>query len=92
MFCELHQQEVDYVEKHHLEPRTRRGGKKRGPFIRVCSACAHQLHEIFTIKELQKEYNTLEKLLANEKVQKWIEWIRNKKDLSVCMKRKKKRR
>lgn len=86
--CSIHGELVpdEFMEKHHLNPK-----EKKGPTIPVCVACGDQLHLLFTRKELANKYNTLEKLLANEKVQKWIQWIRNKKDLSVCMKIKKRR-
>jgi 5-methylcytosine-specific restriction endonuclease McrA len=71
-------------EKHHLIPRAK-GGKVTEY---VCIDCGNQVHKLFTNKELAKEFNTIEKLKANEKVQKWINWVRNKQ-FGVCMKAKK---
>lgn len=80
----------EYQEKHHLKPKSR-GGKHKDTLF-VCCSCGDTLHQLFTNKELDKEYNTLEKILANEQIRKWIKWIRRKPDdFSVCMKTKKKR-
>ena len=78
-----------YQEKHHLIPRSKKG--KKTPTILVCKDCADQVHKLFTNKELAKEFNTLEKLLADPKIQKWIAWVKNKKKFGYCMKTKKRR-
>jgi len=77
-----------YQEKHHLIPKVK-GGK--GTII-LCKCCGDILHKLFTIKELEKKYNTLESIQANEDVQKWVAWISKKpNDFSVCMATKKRR-
>lgn len=74
-------------EKHHLVPKCKDGKE----MILVCVDCEDQLHQLFTIKELKNEYNSLKAILNNEKIQKWIRWIRKKPhDFNICMKRKKK--
>jgi len=77
---------TEYIEKHHLTPRSR-GGKKT---LLICIDCGDQIHKLFTNKKLDKEFNTLEKLLADPKIQKWKEWVKNKK-FGICMKSKKRR-
>ena len=77
----------EYIEKHHLNPK-----KRNGPTILVCCSCGDQLHLLFTRKQLEKKYNTLEKILADERVQKWREWISKKpNNFSVCFKTKKRK-
>ena len=73
-------------EYHHLIPKCKKGKSK----ILLCSDCADQLHQLFTIQELTKHYNTLEKLLAAEKVDKWAKWVYNKR-FGICMATKKAR-
>ena len=90
MNCQICQRvtPIEHLEKHHLTPKSKHGAKLDTIF--VCCNCGRQLHQLFTNKELAKQHNTLEKLLANEKIQNWIKWIRNKpNDFSVCMRRKK---
>jgi hypothetical protein len=40
---------------------------------------------------MERIYNTVEAILGDERVQKWVKWVRKKKDFSVCTKTKKKR-
>lgn len=89
------------MENHHLIPRSLSKRKKFVKWfknrdnlvtIKSCRSCSDQVHQLFTEKELAENYNTPEKLLANEKIQEWIKWIRKKpNDFSVCMKSKKKK-
>lgn len=85
-----------YQEEHHLIPKSLQQRKKYKPFINstiiVCVNCADEIHQLFTEKELAENYNTLEKLLNNERIQKWANWVSKKtNDFSVCMRAKKKR-
>lgn len=90
LICSICLREVPevYFEYHHLTPRCKKGKEKIG----VCCDCGNQIHKLFTIKELKNQYNTLEVLLSNEKIQKWIKWIRKKpNNFGFCMKELKKR-
>jgi len=79
----------NYQEKHHLTPKSKKGKET----VLVCCSCGDMVHKLFTLKELKKTYNTIEKILTHEEVQKWIEWVQKKPtDFSICMARKKKRR
>lgn len=44
----------------------------------VCSACHRQIHKTFTEKELEQEYNTIESLLAQPEINRFVKWIENK--------------
>lgn len=85
--CERKAPSSDYIEKHHLTPRSRKGKET----VKICIDCGDQIHELFTNKELEKEYDSIEKLLASPKIHKWKKWVKNKK-FGICMKRKKRRR
>ena len=74
-----------YLEDHHLTPRSK-GGKIKVP---VCCDCGDQIHNIFTNKELEILYNTVEAIRSHEKMRAWIKWIRKKKEFGFCMKLKK---
>lgn len=77
-----------YMEKHHLIPKSKKGKET----IDVCASCGDQLHHLFTNNEMASTYNTLEALLATEKVQTWIKWISKKPlDFGVCMRKKKRK-
>jgi len=93
MRCELCAREgedVSQFEAHHLEPASKR---KTSETITVCRQCGDQIHNLFQNFELKTRFNTLEKLLADERIQKWLAWV-GKQPLGhhVGMAKKKRRR
>lgn len=44
--------------------------------IDVCRRCHSYIHEQFSEKELGRQFNTLEKLLANEAIATFAEWAK----------------
>lgn len=78
MNCPLCQRELiektSSVDKHHLVPKSL-GGKEMVLIHRIC----HQkIHSLFTERELKNTYNTIEKLLSHEEIQKFIKWVSKK--------------
>lgn len=63
------------VDRHHLVP-VSRGGKETQHMHRVCHS---KIHHTFTEKQLEKEFNSVDKLLENEEIKKFVEWV-SKKD------------
>jgi len=59
---------------HHLVPNTF-GGKET---IQIHRICHDQIHAVFTERELQRYYNTFDKILENETIQKFIRWVSSK--------------
>jgi hypothetical protein len=41
----------------------------------LCGDCHPVIHQYFTNTELGKLYNTVDKLLANEKVDTFVKWV-----------------
>jgi hypothetical protein len=76
-----------YREKHHLTPKCKHGKE----YTYVCIDCGDQIHVIFTEKELKNEFNTIEALKSDPRMQEWIRWIRKKSYFGVCMRRKKRK-
>jgi len=82
--CDLCGRE-EIITSHHLIPKqvhSKNWCKKK--FSRdemknrradLCGDCHSTVHRFFSHKELAIEYNTIEKLLMNEKVQKYVEWV-----------------
>jgi hypothetical protein len=86
--CKLCEIEELVLTSHHLIPRARHNkkvvrdlGDERRKTADTCRPCHKQLHALFTEKELEREYNTIEKLKAHPGVQKWIEWKRKRPNL-----------
>ncbi len=62
--------------EHHLIP-ILKGGRK-GPKVLLHQICHDKIHSIFTERELQINYNTIEKLLQHEEIQKFVKWVSKK--------------
>ena len=64
----------DTLDEHHLIPKSKKGKET----VTLHKVCHNFLHATFTNKELAKQYNTIEKLLADERVQKFGKWCSKK--------------
>ena len=77
------------LTRHHLVPKSR-GGRE---IILLCRPCHRQLHALFTEKELERHYPTVESLLAAEALQPYLHWARRRKPTkSVKVKTSKRKR
>lgn len=79
MVCPICKRESDdesFFEFHHFEPIASR--RKTNDGIKCCSQCADQVHLLFNNTELRNQLNSLNLLLANEKLQKYINWVKTK--------------
>lgn len=83
--CEMCGSTDDYLNFHHLIPRTLHSNKffeknyEKSYMIShgiwICKAqCHSQIHKFITEKEMGLNYNTLEKLLSHPQVKTYIEW------------------
>jgi hypothetical protein len=75
------------LTRHHLIPRTRHHNKRnKRDFDRstvkvtidICQPCHAQLHAVLTEKELEREWNSLEKIHSHPEIQKFTRWIAGK--------------
>lgn len=76
------------LTKHHLIPQARHANKRnKREFDRqevkhrvawICRPCHNHVHALFTEKTLERDYNTLESLIAHPEVAKFVTWITNK--------------
>ena len=60
--------------KHHLVPRSL-GGREKVLLHRICH---RQIHAVFTERELINHYNSIDRLLENELIRKFVKWVRDK--------------
>lgn len=77
-----------YFEKHHLEPAQK---KKESKTIDVCHQCGDQIHLLFDNYTLRYKMNDLETIREDEKIKKYVAWVR-KQPLSKHISTKKKKR
>lgn len=64
----------DQRDVHHLVPKSK-GGKKTVCLHRVCH---DQIHAIFTDAQLAKKFSTVEAILEDPAVQKFVAWVKGK--------------
>ncbi len=76
--CELCLREVESYTVHHLVPRAE--GGRFGPTARLCATCHRQLHAMFTESTLARELNSLDAILGNPEMRKYLKWVRKQKD------------
>jgi len=65
---------MPFKSRHHLVPATE-GGKEAIGLHRICHDF---IHATFHENELRDTYNTIEALLREERVQKFVKWVRKK--------------
>lgn len=56
---------------HHVIPRCK-GGKEIVP---TCQSCEDFIHKTWTHNELRDTYNSVEKILADDRFQKFLRWL-----------------
>ena len=88
--CALCARQVSELTVHHLIPKTRHKNKRnKREFDRrevkervclLCRPCHNHVHALFTEKELERSYNTLELLKLDPEIQRFVQWIANKPD------------
>ena len=87
MSCQLCERDLD-LTKHHLIPKTYHNNtwfKKRfskedmhSRIINICPDCHKFIHGHYKERELGREYNTLEKLQNQEKIIKFVNWVKKR--------------
>jgi len=82
--CELCKRDDMELTFHHLIPVTNHKNKWfKKNFTReemntgadLCSDCHGNIHRFINEKELGKHFNTIAKLLENEDVSKFVQWV-----------------
>lgn len=59
---------------HHLVPKTFKGTIT----VRLHKICHNKIHSVFSERELARYYNTIDRILEHEEIQKFISWVKNK--------------
>ncbi len=83
--CELCKRRMTALTKHHLIPRTRHKNRRnkrqftreevKSRILWVCRPCHNHIHDVFSEKELERHYNTLEALLSHPDILRFRHWI-----------------
>ena len=80
--CEICERYVSLTEHHLIPKETHRNMLKKGLYtkdtlsitISICRLCHSTIYRFFTNDELSIHYNTVDKLLENEKFYKYARW------------------
>ena len=72
--CELCLRENVETTRHHLTPKEEGGTFL--PTAQLCEACHKQIHSLYTNEELAARLTTIESLKTDEKIGKFLKWIR----------------
>ena len=64
---------------HHVVPRCK-GGREIAP---TCHSCEDFIHKTWTHNELRDDFNTVEKIYADERFQKFLRWLYKQKTETV---------
>lgn len=76
------------MTKHHLYPKSIQGSKwfrnhcstdDKIKYLFLCRNCHNALHKLFTEKELGREYNSIDKIMAMEKMINYKKWAMKQK-------------
>lgn len=79
---------ADPISRHHLMPLSK--GGKDTPTVPMHQICHFKIHTVFTETELKNYYHTVDRILENEEMQKFVKWVRKKEPsfYDVSMKKK----
>ncbi len=72
--CELCGRNGVETTVHHLLPKEM--GGTFGPTANVCIPCHKQIHALYTNEEIAARLTTLDELREDEKLSRFIHWIR----------------
>lgn len=61
-------------DEHHLIPKTFKGRET----VRLHKICHQKIHATFSERELMQYYHTVDRLVENEEMQKFITWVQKK--------------
>ena len=62
------------IDEHHLIPRAFKGKET----VTLHKVCHRSIHATLTERELANYYNTIERLLEHENIQKFVKWVQKK--------------
>ena len=75
------------LTRHHRIPRARHHNKRNKrefprqlvrQVVGICRPCHSQIHQLLSEKQLEREFNTVDKLRGHPDIAKFARWIRRK--------------
>ena len=62
------------IDEHHLVPKTFKGKEK----VLMHRVCHRTIHATFTEREIANHYNTIDSILGDERIQRFVKWVAKK--------------
>lgn len=88
--CELCGRRVRELTRHHLIPLTRHAGRRnkrdfdrrevKSRIALFCRPCHSNVHHCLDNKDLERHYNTIERLRAHPCIRRFTDWIKKRPD------------
>jgi hypothetical protein len=66
---------AEKLSDHHLIPKSRCKSRAEEITVPICTDCHDAVHHLFSNKQLEKDYNTVESLLGDERFSKHVKWL-----------------
>ena len=64
------------IVRHHLIPPSK--GGKDTPVINMHKICQEKVNTVFELMEQKRYYHTIERILENDEIVKFVKWLKNK--------------
>ncbi len=84
--CELCLREYTDITVHHLTPKEMGGTFL--PTAKLCIPCHKQIHALYTNAELAVRLNSIQLLQQDDKIRKYLKWIRKQPSCKLTKARK----
>ncbi|WP_040214827.1 HNH endonuclease [Clostridium polynesiense] len=79
--CELCERKGVETTVHHLVPKEE-GGRNMAT-VNLCIPCHRQIHALYSNRDLGLRLNTLEKLKKDEKISRYLHWIKKQNNENI---------
>ena len=78
LICPLCERKIPHSlrDAHHLIPKSK-GGRQTEYLHRICH---RQIHALFTVTELARQFNSVDALLAHPDILLFVAWVKTKPD------------
>jgi len=67
---------ADPMVRHYLVPLSQGGNGTNT--VMMHKVCHNKVHSLFNEKEIARTYTSVEKILENEEIQKFVNWVKKK--------------
>lgn len=65
----------EYSDEHHLIPKTFKGKRIENNMVMLHKACHQKVHSVFSERELDNHYHSIERIMENEDMKKFAKWV-----------------